>query len=312
MSHLKIILLCSSRFAIPAMKELAFFNLLAAVAIPRQYDEMIENVEHGLTGSGVPLIELDKETFADQLREAMEDYQVTMGLVMTFPYKIPYSVYALPAKGFYNIHPGPLPAYRGADPVFQQIKNKEKYAGVTIQQLDEGIDTGPVVMGEMLKLAPTDTHGLLTTKLANLAAKLTGILIKLASFDSAIHSRPQDESRAGYFARQGAKDITIDWQTMNADSIIALIQACNPWNKGAVAKINNQVIRLLSAEKLTAQDPGDKEPGYVNSIDRQGMIVSTFNNEAILVSMIYAEEGFLHSFHLLDLGILPGARFEIM
>ncbi len=310
MSDLKIILLCSSRFAIPALKELVFFQMLAVIAIPRYCDEMIENVDGVLTGSGIPVIALDEETYADQIREAIEENDVNMGLMMKFPYKIPTSIYELPVKGFYNIHPGPLPQYRGADPVFQQLRNKEKHAGVTIHKLDEGMDRGPVVMSEMLKVEPSDTHGLLTTKLANLAAGLTGILIKLVSFDIAIPSRVQDETKARYFKKQLAKDITIDWQTMDADTIIALINACNPWNKGAVTKRNNQVLRLLEAEKLPVNSSLHKEPGYIIALEEHGMIVSTLHNQSIIVRMVYAEEGFLSSSRLGRLGLTPGNRFE--
>jgi len=303
-------MLCSSRFAVPAIRELAFFNILAAVAIPSYCDEMIENADVVLTGTNIPVIELDKETFAERIREAIEENGVNLGLVMTFPYKIPSSVYNIPSKGFYNIHPGPLPQYRGADPVFQQLKNKEKQAGVTVHKLDEGYDTGPLVMIEILKIDPLDTYGLLTTKLAYLAAKLTGTLIKLLSLELAIPSKPQEETKARYFKRQQAADITINWQTMDADSIIALIKACNPWNKGAVAKINNQVIRLLDAEKLPGNSSLNKEPGYILAIDENGITVSTIHNGAILVRIIYADEGFLRAYFLGRLGVGPGNRFE--
>lgn len=312
MNGIKIILLCSTRFALPALREFAFFNILAAIAIPRTCDEMIENLDVVLTGTNIPVIELDKETFAERIREAIEENGVNLGLVMTFPYKIPSSVYDLPSKGFYNIHPGPLPQYRGPDPVFQQLKNKEKQAGVTVHKLDEGFDTGPLVMIEMLKIDPLDTYGLLTTKLAYLAAKLTGTLIKLLSLELAISSRPQDETKARYFKRQQAADIVINWQTMDADSIIALIKACNPWNKGAVAKINNQVIRLLDAEKLPGNSSLNKEPGYILAMDENGITVSTIHDGAILVRIIYAEEGFLPAHYLVRLGVVAGNRFELI
>ena len=93
MNDIKIILLCSTRFALPALRELAFFKMLATVAIPRHCDEWIENVDGVLAGTDIPVIELDKETFADRLREAIEENGVNLGLVMTFPYKIPSSIY---------------------------------------------------------------------------------------------------------------------------------------------------------------------------------------------------------------------------
>jgi methionyl-tRNA formyltransferase len=312
MNDIKIILLCSSRFALPALKELAFFRMLAVIAIPRHCEEMVENVTVVLTGCSIPLIQLDKEIFADQIREAIEKYQVTMGLVMTFSYKIPSSVYNLAPKGFYNVHPGPLPQYRGADPIFHQLKNKEKHAGVTIHKLDEKIDTGPVVLCELLKIEPADTYGFLTTKLANLAARLTGTLIKLVSFEVTVPSKSQDETKARYFKKQQAKDITIDWQTMDADSIIALMNACNPWNKGAVTKMNNHVIRLLEAEKFQGDSSPYQGPGYIIELQEKGMIVSTIHDEAIIVRIVYTEEGFLGAPHLGKLGMIPGNLFGLI
>lgn len=312
MKEIRIILLCSTRFALPALRELAFYNMLAVVAIPRFLDEMIENVDIVLTGTGIPIVKLDKESFAAQLQETIEQNHVNLGLVMTFPYKIPSSVYELPAKGFYIIHPGPLPQYRGADPVFHQLKNQEKQAGVSVHKVDAGIDTGPVVVSEMVRIDPSETYGLLTTRLSNLAAKLTGILIKLVSFNISIPSRPQDETKAGYYKRQQAKDIVIDWQTMDADSVIALINACNPWNKGAVTKINNQVIRLLNAEKLPGETAEYNEPGHILAFEDNGMTVSTMHNGAIKVRIIYADEGFLQANHLKKLGVSTGHRFEMI
>lgn len=305
-------MLCSTRFALPALREFAFFNILAAVAIPRYCDEMIENIDGILTGTGIPVIELDKETFADRLREAIEENDVNLGLVMTFPYKIPSAVYELPSKGFYNIHSGPLPQYRGADPVFQQIINREKHAGVTIHKLDGGIDTGPLVMSEMLKIDPSDTYGLLTTKLAKLAAKLTGTLTKLLSLELAIATRPQDESKAVYYQKQVASDVSINWQVMEAAAIIALINACNPWNKGAITKFNNKMIRLLEASYIDWLQTPEQIPGTIITIDDRGLVVAALNNQAVCVQLIHIDEGFLLANRLKQFGVVPGARFSIV
>src|SRR5882672_9640052 len=102
MDNIKIILLCGSRFALPALREFAFFNQLGAVAIPHYCDEWLENVQVILTGTGIPIIELEKDTFDIKIREAIAEYKINLGLVMTFPYKIPPAIYELPEKGFYN------------------------------------------------------------------------------------------------------------------------------------------------------------------------------------------------------------------
>jgi methionyl-tRNA formyltransferase len=313
MSEIRIILLCGSRFAIPALQELAFFKQLSVIAIPRHCTEMIERVKVSLTGMNVPVIEIDKETLEKQLKDAIEKYKITTGLVMSFSYSIPASVFILPPNGFFNVHPGPLPRYRGADPVFQQIKNKERKAGVTIHKLDEGFDTGPVVINEMIAIDPADTYGILTSKLSITAGRVVRTLCKLLGFDLAVPSRPQDESKATYFKKQSAKDVIIDWMTMDADSVIALINACNPWNKGALTKINQKIIRLLEAEKLAGYElPENTMAGTVIAIDEKGMIVSANGHEAIRVFTVYIDEGFFRASLLNKLGIIPGNRFEMI
>src|SRR6266513_2052652 len=102
MSEVKIILLCSSRFALPVLRELAFFNMLAAVAIPGYCEEWMENAAVVLSGTNIPIIELDKENFVDKIRETIDERKADLGLVMSFPYKIPACLYTIPAKGFYN------------------------------------------------------------------------------------------------------------------------------------------------------------------------------------------------------------------
>jgi methionyl-tRNA formyltransferase len=310
MSELKIILLCSSRFALPAMWQLSFLNQLASVAIPVHCEDMIAETKELLKNVPVPVIILNKAEFTDQLTDAITKYEVNAGLVMTFSYMIPDVVYNLPAKGFFNVHPGPLPAYRGADPIFQQIKNRENYAAVTIHKIETKADSGAIVLQERIPLLPDDTHGLLDSKLSQVAAKLTGTLMKIMEFGFDVPSKPQDETKAHYFKRQGEKDITIDWENMEAASIVALINACNPWNKGAVAKINNKIIRLAAAE-VTDQPGIIKLPaGTIISIDEAGMQIAAINGEAVTVGIICIDEGLFLPGRLKQFGLAAGIVFE--
>src|ERR1043165_9660039 len=137
MSDIRILLLCSNHFALQTMQELAFFGYLAAIGIPAHCDEWQEHVASAMQGSNVPVIILQKATYVARLQQAFAEYGANMGLMATFSFKVPQSVYAIPAKGFFNIHPGPLPEYRGPDPVFHQIRNQEKYATVTVHELSE-------------------------------------------------------------------------------------------------------------------------------------------------------------------------------
>jgi methionyl-tRNA formyltransferase len=134
--------------------------------------------------------------------------------------------------------------------------------------------------------------------------------MKMADFGTVIPSRQQDHSRAFYYQRQTEADITINWKTMDAAAIVALINACNPWNKGAVTNLNNNVIRLLDAGDTGLQTGNTDLPGTVLSLDEAGMKVATAAGGTILVRMIYSDEGFLMSSRLKDFGVGVGATFD--
>jgi methionyl-tRNA formyltransferase len=309
-NDIRVVLLCSSRFAFPVMQELVFFKQLALVAVPRNRVEMVENVQALLKGTGIPILELDKKSFARELTRAMKQHNVNLGLMMTFGYLIPPAVYNLPEKGFLNIHPGPLPAYRGADPVFMQICNREEYAGVSIHKLDDAYDTGPLVLTQMIKTEQTDTYGILTSKLAQLAAGMVRTLLKLVAYELKIPSKPQ-EGKAVYYAKQGPKEITINWKEMEAGAILALINACNPWNKGAVTKFNNRILRIVDAERYPNHNmDAGIDPGTVNVLPGKSILVSTINNETIKLNIVYLDEGFLNASRLIEIGLKTGSCFE--
>lgn len=309
----RVILLCSSSFAFPAMQELVFFQQLAVVAVQRNRRDIVENIQALLKDTGVPVVELDKKSFAEDLCQAIKEYNVTLGLIMGFGYLLPAAVYNLPAKGFFNIHPGPLPAYRGVDPIFWQIVNREQQAGVSIHKPDDGFDTGPLVLTQMIKILPSDTYGILSAKLGVLAAAMVRTLLKLVVYDLKIPSKPQPESTV-YYARQTAKEVIINWQEMDADTINALVNACNPWNKGAVTNLNNKIIRILQAEQIDIKETqnGNITNGTILSIVERGIIVSLMNSRQLLIKYIHTDEGFLQASRITELGFTVGCRFLSM
>lgn len=306
--ELKVIVCCCSRFAFPAMQQLAYTGQLNAVMIPAAFNELIDEVKEAFPNTQV--IAAEKETFAAQAEQAISEHNINLGLVLTFSYIIPRSVYSLPAKGFYNVHPGPLPAYRGADPIFHQIKNREKLAGVAVHVLDDGLDSGPVVLQEQLALLPDDTYGLLNEKLARLAAKLVATLTKILSLGFTAPSKPQDESKAHYYDKQQLHELTINWNTMDADAVIALMNACNPHNKGAATKINNKIVRFIAAEKQEDEAAVPCLPGTITAIDEESIEAALVNGEILKINFLHIEEGFVTPATLLKMGLAKGMRFE--
>ena len=311
MSELKVILLCSSRFAIPAMRDMVFHKQLGVVVIPDHCIDFIQETELLLSGTGVPIVQLNKQTLEGILKKTVKQYSINLGFVMSFSFKIPEAVRSMVSKGFFNVHPGPLPEYRGADPVFQQIKNREEKAAVTIHKLADKVDAGDVVIREMIKTDPNDTYGLLNNKLSELASRMASTVIKMAGLGIAIPSKPQDENNARYFKRQTNNDVIINWDAMDAETIIALINACNPWNKGAVTKLNYKIIRILQAEKADAGEQENKEatPGTILSINDKGVLVSLRHRGLLRLTYVYIDEGFLPASEITKLGFNTGSKF---
>lgn len=309
MSELRVILLCSDRLSLPLLQQLAFLRQLAVVAIPAEAVAFRKQVRDLLTGSGIPLLVLSRKGWIDETEAALSLHAVNTGLVCVFPYQIPHSLFQMTAHGFYTVHPGVLPAYRGQDPIFQHIRNREPYAGVTIHRVTEEISGGPVVVTEKIRLYPKDTYGMLQSKLSILAAKLCSALLQLISMDLQVPSRTQEETGACFYPMHEEKDLYIDWDNMNAQDIMALVRACNPWNQGALAKLKGKILRIPEAvvekNKFT-----DRAPGHILELEAGGLLVAATERQVLRVPMICTEEGIFLADILSAWGILPGDYFE--
>lgn len=310
MEELKVLMLCCSRFAYPAMHLLAYAGQLKAVVIPMHCEDMYNETLQLLKETSIPVYSFTKKEFAEETIKLITEKEINLGLVLTFSYIIPRSVFQIPAKGFYNVHPGPLPQYRGADPIFHQIKNQEKFAGVTIHELDEGMDSGDIVLMEKIILQHTDTYGIMETKLANLAQKQVETLSRILAMGFAMPSKKQDEKKANFYKKQELEELTIKWEVMNADAIVALVNACNPYNKGAATMINNKLIKLLSAEKNEGENSKNLQPGTIMALDDDVMEVVAIKNESVLIRFIYLDEGFVTPGYLKQMGLVAGMCFD--
>lgn len=310
MKEIKALVLCSSRFAIPSVHQLLQAGILVAIAVPASADETAEQCGEMVKGTAVPVLRLSATGYEQELIKIIQKYKVNTGLMLTFSHRLPASVYSLPALGFYNFHPGPLPLYRGPDPVFQQIKRMEEYAGIVIHKLDERFDTGPVIIKEKIKIEPGDSYGLLTSKLAAKAAAMLGVLIKMLMLDIAPPLKPQQAEESTYYKKHGAADVIIDWNTMSAEEIAALMNACNPWNKGALTKIKNMIVRLPEGKVIPMPENSAGKAGSVISIADNELLVAALNNKAISISFLHMEEGFFNAGRLSAFGVRAGDCFE--
>lgn len=165
-------------------------------------------------------------------------------IVAAYGLILPREVLTLPARGCVNAHASLLPRHRGAAPIAAAILAGDTATGVTLMQMDEGLDTGPILAQRALLVADDDTTGTLTPKLARLAADLLietlpGILA------GEIIPQPQDPARATLCKPIKKEDGRIDW-THSAEEIARRVRAFNPW-PSAFTFWNGTRLKILRA-----------------------------------------------------------------
>ena len=200
-------------------------------------------------------IEVRRPARIAELAAALTDYDVLV--VAAYGQILPKAVLDAPHHGCLNVHASLLPAYRGASPVSQAILDGCAETGVTIMQIDEGLDTGPILSQRMVPIADDDTTGSLSAKLAEAGgALLTETLPKFLA--GQLTPQPQDDAKASHTTLLKKADGRIDWQ-QPAAQIERHIRAMQPW-PGATTLAGQTPLTILGSrvcETTPGQQPGD-------------------------------------------------------
>jgi methionyl-tRNA formyltransferase len=310
---MRIALLTNSKLSIPSISVLAENNLLCAVGIPsgKGVAEELDHITYTALQYQVPVESFTAQGLGNALEQWLDTCQPDVVFVYTFPFKIPSRLLGKPAHGFINFHFGLLPEYRGADAIFWQIKNREKHGAISVHKMTDRFDTGPLYLVHKLPLTPIDTYG--THVLALSVDAIQAVQKIIQDLQSGkIEGIEQDESRAGYFHRPQLADVLIDWSKPAAD-IIALINATNPWNKGAVASLNQYPVKIIAASLVKEQPVANVAAGTITKADQKfGCIVACGSGELVNLDILYCNDSFITGAQFVQLGVMPGVQFEKM
>jgi methionyl-tRNA formyltransferase len=182
---------------------------------------------------------------------AIADVQPDAMVVAAYGLMIPARVLALPRLGCLNIHASLLPRWRGAAPIQRALLAGDTVTGVTIMQMNEALDAGPILLQEAVAIDPRDTAQTLHDRLAELGARLI-----VRALDAPLRPRPQDESLATYAPKIDKNEARIDW-TQSAERIERKVRAFNPY-PGAYTRLDGVVLKIWGArvERGAAAPPG--------------------------------------------------------
>lgn len=215
----------------------------------------------------------------------VESFSLDLGVSVGYDKKLPAELVNRPAHGTMNIHPSLLPEYRGANPYFWAIRNREETSGVTIHWMDEEFDTGPIIDQQKLKLAEDETMGTLFFLLNRWGIEQTIEIIE-QYLESGSFPDSHTQSKDAHEEAPSVTDIDlrIDWQEPYRE-IDALVRAANPF-LGAFTTFRGGIVRIYEVEK-TSPEPL-KKPGKVEKTN-EGPVVHC-QNSGVLLRVVQMEQ----------------------
>lgn len=220
---------------------------------------------------------LQPENLKDpETQDILQSFHADVMIVAAYGLILPQVVLDIPRLGCLNIHASLLPRWRGAAPIQRAIAAGDKESGITIMQMNAGLDTGDILHRAVCAITDEDTGGSLHDRLADLGAK--AILKTLDDLvQDKITAEKQDDSLATYAHKLDKKEAQINWYH-SASEIERLVRAFNPWPV-AFTVTNEKTFRILNARVLP-QDSAEEshlakncDPGTVISHDKKGIDV---------------------------------------
>ena len=204
----------------------------------------------------------------------LTDFNPDLIVLTAYGRVLPAELINLPPHGTINVHASLLPKYRGAAPIQWAIINGETETGVTIMQMDEGLDTGDVLLAEKFPISPDDTAGSLFMKLAELGGTvLKKALAQLRA--NKLTPIKQDDSLATHAPLLKKEDGLVDW-SRSAEQISCLIRGLDPWPT-TYTTLSGKRFRLFTPQVVDLTDYQDKgdAPGTVCRADHNGLVAKT-------------------------------------
>jgi methionyl-tRNA formyltransferase len=291
----KIVVLCGGKFAFKSLQSLAMEKFLYGIAIGKGNKTTIDSLEKESSNSGFAFKSFPTKRSVHLMREWIEEIQPDYIFSISFPYLLPESVLSYGYDKFINFHPGPLPRYRGAMPIFEVLKNREHKTAICAHFMNNKFDQGNIIFNDPIEIEENETYGKLAIKFSNRMSQVVLNTANMLQYGTKIPCSPQDEDEACYYEKPELLDTYINWKNMDAAEIIALINACNPWNVGADANLQGEQIKIISAV-LINEFHNDSQVGQIVSISEEGMIkVACSNNEIIGLNILSVDEGIMTS-----------------
>lgn len=230
---------------------------------------------------GIPVFQPVKIKEPEAVAE-LEKYQADLFVVAAFGQLLSEEILNMPEYGCINIHASLLPAYRGAAPIQWAVLNGEKESGVTIMQMDKGLDTGDMLLKRSVELSPKETGDSLHDKLMRLGAELIVEALPKLEKGELVPEKQKDELSS--YAKKLTKAMgQIDW-SKDAVSLERWIRGLNSW-PSAYTFFGGKTLKIWEAQVTEENGAQKAEPGQVVSVSRESFTVACGQGELQILSL---------------------------
>jgi len=281
----KILFMGTPEFAVPSLKALveADYNIVGAVTQPdrpkgRRGKPVPPPVKTCALEMGIKVYQPDRvrdNAFLETFRSISPD----MVVLAAFGQILPKEIIEFPRFGCLNVHPSLLPQYRGAAPINWALINGDRKTGVTIMLMDEGVDSGDILLQEEVAIDPDDTFDDLHETLSTVGPELLIQAVR-GVVDGTITRTPQDPSLVTLAPLLEPGVGHIDWND-DPEKIVNLIRGLSS-RPGAYSFIGDKKLKIFYAVAGKEKSSGDKEPGTPGKLMEAGLQVATKDGHVYL------------------------------
>lgn len=307
---MRIVFFGTPEFALASLQALlqGSFDVTGVVTQPdkpqgRSRSQLIPPpVKVAAQSQGIPVLQPVRpvgDVFSTSLRRLEPD----LGIVVAYGHILRPEILAIPPRGMINVHGSLLPRYRGAAPIQHAILKGETETGISIMQMESGLDSGPVLHRVTTGIAPDETSGSLTLRLAELGATA---LIEALSLLSGGLARPQhqDHTRATYAPKIDKDMARISWER-DATTLVRQVRAFDPV-PGAWTTLDGSLLKLFGGREVA----GTGEPGSVLAAGERLVIAAARGAVAVQEVQPAGRNRISVEAWVRGRGISPGQRLE--
>ena len=300
---MRVVFAGTPEFAVPALTALLQSRHEVAAVLtqpdrPRGRGRQLASsaVKQAAERHGIPILQPQSLRRDPTILAGLVSLQPDALIVVAYGLMLPPPVLHLPRYGCLNIHASLLPRWRGAAPIQRAVLAGDAQTGITIMQMEEGLDTGPILLQQPLAIESSDTAAALHDRLAALGAT-TNLNALDALEDGSLRPRPQPTAGVTYAAKISKAEAVIDW-THSAASIVRQVRAFVPWPI-AETRFEGEPLRIHAAALVSPSAPAaaptdlapasrpapTASPGTVIGLSELGVIVSCGEAAVVLLEV---------------------------